>query len=644
MSHTVVASARAGSLAFSAEGSVAAFTGEGVSTASRGRFWTMSLIHDDDRDCPAHSEDQSPALRPTPGGGLDISYASVRCAHGIDLEVVLTITVTAEAEALSFRAQLGAGPGVLIRELALPVIELDRDTAHDDEVLYRAEGLGRRIDDPRRTLYRAHTEYMADDSLGVWEGLAYPGEFSMPWQCVTTPGGVLYLGRHDPEFSSAILSAGVPPRGSEGELWLSVVSPVGRSSFVAPQVVVSLEPGDWKLAAARYRAWANTWYTGPHPSTRPIQGWQRLIMRHQFGEIYLRYSDLVDAFETGRKHGLDGILLFAWWAAGMDRGYPYYEPDPALGGADELRAAIAEIRSRGGVVWLYANGNLIDREVAYPLAREVAKKDERGLEQMPGYSFARESQTLRHFSANGFVIACHGAPAWRQQMADVARVQAGLGTDGIFFDQTAYHLAAWPCYDSSHEHGERIGIESTFRRQTLEELRQAAAASSLGSEGMADCMIPVLNFHHGWGFAFHDEPEAFPALFRTVFPEPVVSNRLIHDERAGWQDQLNYAFVYNLSFDVAIHRARATIDTVPDYADRIGRLAALRQQHGHFFDGGRFEFVSRTAALTHVRYTVDRDALDVFWNHGDDVQSAGDIRVGAHDVAVATVGAPGLAG
>lgn len=600
----------------------------------------MSLIHGDDRDCPVHSEDQSPTVSVLPGGGLQLRYASVRCAHKVALDVRLTITVETAEEALTFRAQVQCLEAATVRELTLPILELHRDTAHRDEVLYRPEGLGRRIVDPRRTLYRAHTEYMAGDDAGVWEGCAYPGEMSMPWQCVQLQSGSLYLGRHDPEFSSALVSAGVPPRGDEGELWLAVVSPIGGSHFVAPPVVVGLGPGDWRDAAARYRSWADSWYTGPHPSTRPIQGWQRLIMRHQFGQVHFRYADLPAAFEVGRRHGLDGILLFGWWAAGMDRGYPYYEPDDELGGADELRRAITEIRSRGGVVWLYANGNLIDRAVDYPLTHEVAKKNEDGLEHMPGYSFSRESHTLRHFAANGFVIACHGAPAWRQQMSDVARLHASLGTDAIFFDQTAYHLAAWPCHDSSHEHGERTGIEPTYRRKTLEGLRRAATASSLGSEGMADCMIPALNFHHGWGFAFQDEHEAFPALFRTVFPEPVVSNRLIHDERAGWQDQLNYAFTYNLSFDVAIHRARSTIDAVPEYAERIRYLTDLRRQHSDLFSRGRFEFVSDAGAVTHVRYVHDDEALDVFWNRSDSEWSANGTEMGPHDVAAARLGSP----
>lgn len=606
-------------------------------TAPRGRFWTLSVQHGEHRDCAVHSEEQRGRVTAGPHG-VEIAYATVRAACGADLELALELQVDGDGGELRFEARGRAGDGVLVRETALPVIELA--AGHDaGEVLYRAQGLGRRIPEPRTRLYRAHTEYMNDDGAGVWESVAYPGDLTMPWQGLETGDGFLYLGRHDPEFGSVLLCAGVPPRGSEGELWMSAVTPSGRDEFRAGPVVVALLPG-WRDGAARYRAWAEHWYTGPHPDTEPIEGWQRIIMRHQFGEVRFRYADLVDVFEEGRRYGLDGILLFGWWRGGFDRGYPVYEPDDELGGRSALEEAIREIRARGGFISLYANGNLIDRTTGYAAehARSVSKKDERGLEHVAGYAFAGESRTLRHFSAGSFVIACHGAPEWRRTMAGVAETHGSLGTASIFFDQTAYHLAAWPCYDASHEHGPRTGDEARFRRQTLETIRDAAGAASVGSEGMSDCMIPALNFHHGWGFAFQDEPEAFPALFRTVYPEPVVSNRLLHDERPGWEDQLNYAFVHNLTFDVAIHRCRATVGTVPAYAQRLGRLIELRRAHRPFFAGGIFELVAGDGPVLHVRYRLDDAALDVAWNRGDGPAEWDGGVVAPHEVAVAVAG------
>lgn len=622
-------------LTFSIEASGrAALRSDRLLTAARGRFWTLSLVTETQRDLAVHSEDQTPHVQNT-SGGLTISYSDLTAVDGTRHPVSLTVRVQEKDGALVFDGTVDAGADK-VREATLPVVELATDTVTDDETLFRSEGLGRRIPQPRTALYRAHTEYMDGDDTGVWEEVAYPGEATMAWQGVQWGDRFLYFGRHDPEFSSVLLGSGVPPRGGEGELWLSTTTPVWASKGILAPVVLHLLDGGWQAGARMYREWANEWYTGPHPDTQPIRGWQRIIMRHQFGKVNFHYDDLVDVYEQGRKFGLDGILLFGWWKAGFDRGYPVYEVDEELGGAERLSAAIAEIERRGGYLALYANGNLIDRTSAFSRAHatEVTKKDLSGLTYIPGYAFADESHSLRKFTANAFEIACHGAPRWREEMAAVARLQAGFGTKHVFFDQTAYHLAAWPCADTSHDHGDRAGIEGQYRRKTLEGIREAAQAQSLGSEGMVDFMIPVLNYHHGWGFAFHDHDEAFPALFRSVYPEPYLSNRLLHDQRDGWQDQLNYTFVYNLFFDVAIHRSRAAMSTYPGYEARIGRLIGLRNQYATCFDEGEFTFIDDVAGLTHVRYTAGERGIDVYWNRTDRSLPTPQGAVAAHEVAV----------
>lgn len=622
MTQNEVLRVSAGDVTFQVEptGQGARLTAPNLEGAARGRFWTMSLVHGEHRDCAVRSEEQQGQARHT-SDGVIISYSSLITATGERLDISLDVQVRTADDELLFEAHGLANPDVAVREFALPVLEFAPSENALEEVLYRPDGLGRRISVPRERLYEAHTEYMVDDGAGVWEQVAYPGELSMAWQGLQVAEGFLYIGRHDPEFSSTLMCSGVPPRKEEGGLWLSVNTPLGRSRFSVSPVVVRFTRSSWRAAAARYREWADTWYTGPRSERlRNLSGWQRIIMRHQHGDVYFRYDELVDVYERGRAVGLDGILLFGWWKNGFDRGYPIYEVDEELGGAEELRRAIKEIRLRGGFISLYANGNLVDRESDYfrNHGAEVAKKDSRGLDYVVGYDFAGESRTLRHFCAHAFIIACHGAPQWREQMSTVARGHADLGTDSVFFDQTGYHMIAWPCYDQSHEHAERIGQEAALRGKTLEAIRSAAGGATVGSEGMADCLVPHIDFHHGWGFAFQRENEAFPALFRSTFPEPVVSNRLLHDERFGWQDQLNYAFAHNLIFDVAIHRGRKTVDAYPEYAKRVKKLASLRRQNQEHFSRGTFEYVDDRGTLVHTRYALDQDALNVFWNHGSE--------------------------
>ena len=83
--------------------------------------------------------------------------------------------------------------------------------------------------------------------------------------------------------------------------------------------MVRLHHGDWHDDARVYRAWAdaNWWSQTPRPEwVDQMHGWQRIIMKHQYGEVFYRYRDLVDVFEGGRPYGITSLLVFGWFAAG----------------------------------------------------------------------------------------------------------------------------------------------------------------------------------------------------------------------------------------------------------------------------------------------------------------------------------------
>ncbi|UVJ39229.1 DUF6259 domain-containing protein [Arthrobacter sp. CJ23] len=582
---------------------------------------------------------------------------------GTRAPVAMTVNIASRDGELVFTAHgaVGNADGLVVGELTLPLLALEHGAGTDrqSDVLYRPDGLGRRTPNPWAMRIPRSTEYMAADHKEASFDFEYPGEFSMAWQGLETGDHFLYLGRHDSEFRGALFSVGTRHPGDDDYLTLSTTAlPLAASTsrFDVPPIVVRAERGDWRTGAARYRRWADEWYAGPRPGDgiRGRAGWQRVILKHQHGEILYRYSDLVDIYESGLQSGISALLVFGWWAGGFDRGYPTYEPDPLLGGREELEAAIAEIHSRGGLVTLYANGNLIDRRSDYFAERGKfeAKKDMAGHEYTDGYYFADRSKRLRSFTGPDFTQGCHGAAGWRETMADVAASEVTLGTDSLFFDQIGFHRVAWPCFDQTHEHGAKTDIEAKFRIQTLESMAAVEGVELIGSEGVADCFIQYLDYHHGCGFAFRAEDDAFPHLFRESFPEAIISNRGIHDERDDWERQLSYAFVFNLVFDVAIHRARGLLSELPHYGTELARLTALRSEHAAFFESGVFHAPDQAwdSPLIHVQYGHGDKILDLHWNSSrTDVLTTGagvllepneitlTVRA-AHSLATASVG------
>ena len=59
------------------------------------------------------------------------------------------------------------------------------------------------------------------------------------------------------------------------------------------------------------------------------------------------YRDLPQRAEAAAKAGINAIQLVGWNNGGQDRGNPSHDVDPRLGTYDDLKTAIAKIRSHG---------------------------------------------------------------------------------------------------------------------------------------------------------------------------------------------------------------------------------------------------------------------------------------------------------
>ena len=224
---------------------------------------------------------------------------------------------------------------------------------------------------------------------------------------------------------------------------------------------VTLVAGGWTKCADLYRAWANRWFRPVTPPewVRRFTGWQRIIMKHQHGEIYFRSPDLLRVYRDGKRYGLDTLLIFGWWKGRFDNGYPDYEPDEVLGGAEALRQAIADIQREGGHVILYNNGVLMDvtTEFYQKIGKYCAKKNIDGAEYREYYQFANNGMMLRTFGYKSFSTACHGTAEWKAKLLENAQIKLQFNPDSIFFDQLGGH---WPrfCFDARHKHGSALTV------------------------------------------------------------------------------------------------------------------------------------------------------------------------------------------
>ena len=139
-----------------------------------------------------------------------------------------------------------------------------------------------------------------------------------------------------------------------------------------------------------------------------------------------------------------------------------------------------------------------------------------------------------------------------------------------------------------------------YRRRNLRDLRALLGPDqAIGTECVNDTAICEVDYIHGCdrGAGLRSSLSAptatvFPYMFRRTFPEPVITNRWIHDCRRGWRDDLNHAFIFGMRFDVAIWRCRKIgVAGLPEYGEHLKKLLELKEKYRRFFydwENGRF--------------------------------------------------------
>ncbi|MBI4975944.1 MAG: hypothetical protein HZC28_00585 [Spirochaetes bacterium] len=388
--------------------------------------------------------------------------------------------------------------------------------------------------------------------------LNYPsGRGTMSWCAAAGDKCGWYIGRHDGTFSALHLRA----RSTGTAVEISVLQKPWlkkNERWASPPIVIRSYVGDWTEAAKTYRAWADTWYSRTlHPQwTREQSGWMLAILKQQNGEIFWSYRDLSRVWDIAQAHGLTAVGLFGWAHGGHDRYYPDFIPDPALGGEDELRKALAEAKKRGLRTILYANGQLID--TATEFYRWQGNSACAWKANHEPYV-----QSIRKFDSStpvAFALACQGSKVWQEKMRSLAMQAERLGADGILYDQIGVG-GTNECHHPGHGHKnpnsgwaeERVAFYAALAAG----MHRINPEFTIMTEGVFDALTPHMGWFHGWGTGFAPRPiyeflgdgaSDFPQLFRTVFPEVPLMQRF--STPILGREHANHALLYGLDHEI----------------------------------------------------------------------------------------------
>lgn len=172
------------------------------------------------------------------------------------------------------------------------------------------------------------------------------------------------------------------------------------------------------------------------------------------------------------------------------------------------------------------------------------------------------------------ITACHNTREWQEQLVNIGKTKLSFGADCIFYDQLGINSKL--CFDKSHPHRNRINTEPQARYENIWKIREILSDDqAIGTEWAVDRYACSVDFIHGCGEGFaYIGVNMFPDMFLNTFPECVMSNRFIHDDKDGFEQHLNYAFVFGLVFDVSIYRGRGSISDCPGYGEYVKKRSA----------------------------------------------------------------------
>ena len=557
----------------------------GHNYAGGGYLWRLYLQEGPELDVEVTAADLQPEFILETNDRVRIRYAGLFYKNR-PLAITLEIEVALHHDDVHWAIRLENNqPGVVIRECQFPLMGgLD---IKPTPTLITSNNGGEHIPDLHDKLASQWKGSVTSDHLFSALTVHYPSPAATNCFVFTGEKGGLYFGCHLYPVEATLhqfrlypdsgVEAGFVrfPHLSDGQDWESGL------------FVISPYRGTWHIAARKYRTWADTWFKKPTPPLwlRRLNGWQRIIMEHQYGLRHYRYRDMPQMHTDGEASGINSLFMFGWHKGGHDNNYPDYTPSPRLGTEEELLRGIEAFNSKGGHVLLYANGRLIDTasEFYKTIGRKISVKDFLGNEVREAYKF-QGAGNFTLTSARTFVMACPSSDEWYQLLQDLADKAIDWKCHSLFLDQMGY--GEYPCCDPTHNHPPLwngiVQEKAEILRRLRDHMRSRDPEVALGIEWPSDVTAQYVDYVHSIRGA-----DAFLEWFRYTFPEVILSDREIRDD-TDVERRVNLAVVKGLRSDVEIYRCRKTITEAPIYAAWLARINAVRQEHADLLLEGRY--------------------------------------------------------
>ena len=539
-------------------------------------------------------------------GKLVMEFSGVRDRRGVIYDIGVKVTAAVNGNRTEWSIELeNNASGVVVRECRFPILKL---SDHAENFAWRnsrqAGTVHPSIREWKNGKLNAAPGYQGLDEEFRREILHYPGKMATTNSFILDGGteGV-YLGSHDTTFQTTmhIAQADVEERSVDMMMVKLPFLETGKA-FSCCGFVLSAYSGSWHKGADIYREFLLGSIPLPqlHDSLKFFNGWERIIMRTQYGENLFTFDELPAIAGELKECGIDALFIFGWHSGGHDNDYPNYIVSESLGGFEAFKKAIAQAKAYGIKVNLYSNGQLIDRTSEFyrsGAGKRSAIHDIRGVEEFQRWGFSGHGIYNSYFGGRTFSRACPCAAEMTDKLFEFIDLASDLGADGVFFDQLGSGDPI--CFNPDHGHEVPFTGIMAARRDMLLALRDYAHGKGLtiGIEHASDITAGCVDYVHSFpgGAAVSGKivdgvkpfiPTDFD-YFHYVFPEAQISNREIRDDN-DIERRVNRMLLFNLQCDVEIKRCRATIGTTPHYKEYLTAALEFKKRNRRYLEGGLF--------------------------------------------------------
>lgn len=390
-------------------------------------------------------------------------------------------------------------------------------------------------------------------------------------------------------------------------------------------VGISPHTGGWHAAADKLRRWLRTWWQAPELPARLKRaiGFYNVIFQDWSG-IELRPPQTMPAIARYAKaHGIEHFLVWDMPLLGMyvrAGSAGLFEDKPERRAA--LRRALDEVKAMGVTVSPLINLRLGNQHHAFwkEKGRRWAMRTQYGLPVQETLPLRRNAGAwIVPYLDQGGVRFCQANPEFQEWALECTRTVLDLGFNAIFLDQP---FSEDYCFSDEHGHpAPQAGHEGVCG--WIPRAAEIATATVRIRTSSAKCRTsgtPSISTCGG----YWDWSGLCPEVFRYVLPE----------SRQSWvidafdhQDQVGRAFALGFMLNINVRSLERTLEDVPEFADRVAKLAALHRKTAEFTILGRFMnrlglTVETAAEVTVARYDAG-DRVGIVLGEGSRCSTGG---------------------